>query len=86
MFLKLYNTLTKVSYTIENLVDLAQNPINYKFSLTLPAGVDSGEYEYELYDDENNLKTSGLLQIGSYTPEKTQYTAQTHNGYIQYGE
>lgn len=84
MTLNLVNTLTKVSYNIENLTDLMTNSINYVFNINLPANMDSGEYNYTLYDDEMLVVASGIMQIGSYEPEKTAYTAQTINNYIQY--
>ena len=86
MRLNIFNTLTKVSYDIENLTDLMKNPLNYCFSISLPEGVDAGEYNYELYDDDDVLVAQGLLQIGSYEAPKTPYTAQTNNGYYQYGD
>ena len=84
MVLKLTNSLTKVSYNLENLADLGVDALNYAFNINLPEGIDEGEYQYTLFDDENIVVATGILQIGSYEPEKTPYTAQTNNGYIQY--
>lgn len=84
MTLKIYNNLTKVSYTLENLVDLRQSSINYCFNITLPEGIDNGEYNYTLTDDEDNVAATGILQIGSYAPQKQAYTAQTNNGFVLY--
>lgn len=84
MTLKLENNVTNVSYTISGLTDLQKSRLNYVFSLSLPEGIDSGEYNYTLEDDENTVVASGIIQIGSYTPQKTTYTAQTNNDYVQY--
>ena len=84
MRLNLFNTLTKVSYDIENLSDLQSNSINYAFDVVLPEGIDNGEYNFSLFNDEETLVATGLLQIGSYEAPKTAYTAQTINGYTQY--
>ena len=84
MKLNLVNNLTKVVYDIENLTDLKVNQLNYAFDIQVPAGIDDGEYNYTLFDDDDNIVATGILQIGSYEPEKQSYTAQTNNGYIQY--
>lgn len=84
MKLKLSNNVTKVVTILENIVDLAGSAYNYEFDVELPAGMDDGEYEYVLMDDENNPLATGVAQIGTYEPEKTAYTAQTKNTYVQY--
>ena len=84
MKLKLSNNVTKVVTIIENIVDLAGSAYNYEFDVELPDGMDDGEYEYVLMDDENNPLATGVAQIGDYEPEKTAYTAQTKNTYVQY--
>lgn len=84
MTLKLENNVTNVSFAISGLTDLQSSGLNYVFNLTLPEGVDNGEYNYTLFDDDNVVVATGVAQIGSYTPQKTTYTAQTNNDYIQY--
>ena len=84
MTLKLRNTLTKIEYTFDNLVDELVSRLFYTFDITLPEGMDDGEYAYTLYDDRNVVKATGLLQVGDYKPQNNTYTAQTQNGYIQY--
>ena len=84
MKLQLSNCVSKVVTIIENIVDLAGSAYNYVFDVELPDGMDDGEYEYVLMDDDNNPLATGVAQIGSYIPEKTAYTAQTKNTYVQY--
>lgn len=82
--LKIQNNLTKSKYIIENLTDLMANSVNYVFDIVLPDNLDNGEYNFSLFNDEEALVATGLLQIGSYEAPKTAYTAQTINGYTQY--
>ena len=84
MTLKLSNNVTKKVYTFENLEDKLTSRIWYAFDITLEPGTDDGEYTYTLYDDQEIVKATGLLQVGDYKPQNNTYTAQTHNGYIQY--
>ena len=84
MKLKLSNTVTKVVTILENLTDLAGSAYNYIIDIELPAGVDSGEYNYVLMDDSDRPLATGIAQIGLFVPEKTTYTAQTPGTYIQY--
>lgn len=84
MKLQLCNCVTKVVTILENLVDLGISAYNYAFDAELPAGMDDGEYEYVLMDDENNPLATGVAQIGSYEPENQAYTAQTKTTYKQY--
>lgn len=82
--LKLENTTTKVSITLSGLTDLEASALNYVFNINLPEGLDTGEYEYSLIDDQDNVVAVGLCQIGNYTPNVTPYSAQTTGGYLQY--
>ncbi len=84
MTLKLRNNLTKQEYTFDNLDDKLASRLFYTFDVTLPEGMDDGEYTYTLYDEENVVKATGLVQIGDYKPQNNTYSAETHNGYIQY--
>lgn len=84
MTLKICNNLTKVVYTFDNLDDKLTSRLFYTFDLTLPEGMDDGEYTYNLIDGNEAIVATGLLQIGDYKPNNNTYTAQTQNGYIQY--
>lgn len=60
----------------------------YTFDITLPQNMADGEYTYTLYDEQDVVKATGLLQVGEYTPEKTTYNndaIKEQNGYVQYG-
>ena len=84
MTLKLQNNVTKKVYTFSNLTDLEKSRLFYTFDITLQPGMDDGEYAYTLYDEQDVVKATGLLQVGDYVPNNNTYTAQTQNGYIQY--
>lgn len=84
MTLELRNNLTKQVYSFDNLDDKLTSRLFYTFDITLPDGMDDGEYTYTLRDENQSVKATGLLQVGDYKPENNTYTAQTHNGYIQY--
>lgn len=85
MQLKLTNNVTKSVYTFDNLTDLLESRLFYTFDIQLTEKMDEGEYTYELYDENEALKATGILQIGDYRPENKTYTATTeNNGYIQY--
>lgn len=86
MLLKLYNNTTKREINLDNLEDITDSRLFFHFKITLPDGVDDGEYTYTLYEDDV-VKASGLLQVGDYVPEKTTYEGNTikeKNGYISY--
>lgn len=82
--IKLTNQVTKVSFVVESLEDLATSAYNYVFDLVLPGNIDTGEYEYQLFDENNDLKATGLCQIGDYIPPKKAYTGNTRTTYKQY--
>lgn len=87
MLLKLYNNTTKREINLDNLEDITDSRLFFHFKITLPEDLDDGEYAYTLYDDEEVVKATGLLQVGDYVPEKTEYTGNTireNNGYVQY--
>ena len=86
MLLKLYNNTTKREINLDNLEDITDSRLFFHFKITLPDGVDDGEYTYTL-DEDDVVKASGLLQVGDYVPEKTTYEGNTikeKNGYISY--
>lgn len=78
------NNVTKKEYELTNLDDKLTSRLFYTFDITLEDGMDDGEYSYTLYDEQNVVKATGLLQVGDYKPQNNTYTAETHNGYIQY--
>ena len=84
MTLLLENNTTKVQISLKNLTELGISAVHYVFDINLPEGVDSGEYNYTLFDDQDKVVALGLLQIGSFVPEKKSYTAQNKQTYKQY--
>lgn len=79
------NNLSKIGYNFNGLVDLQNSMLFYAFNIQLQDGMADGEYSYTLYDENDVVKATGLLQIGDYQPENNKtYSAQTENGYIQY--
>lgn len=80
MTLKLTNSVSKKehSYTVE---DTNSSIYYFNFNLKLNEDMDEGEYTYALVDGEKTLAT-GLIQIGDYVPEKTEYkNKQTYTIY-----
>lgn len=85
MKLQLKSTITKKTstYSVE---DAGDSHLFYHFpTFQLEGKYDDGEYEYELYDDEETLVAQGLLQIGDYADNKT-VTYDKKNEYKQYGK
>lgn len=76
MTLKFKNSLTKVEYSFE-VTDNGGGGFFYSFDIELPEGIDDGEYEYRLYDGEDE-KAVGLVRIGDYTMDTVQY--ENNNG------
>lgn len=83
MELILKNNVTKQEIVISGLTDIGTNALFYQFNIALPNTVYEGEYSYQLMDG-NNVLAIGIVQIGSYTPEKTTYN-KNNEGYIVYG-
>lgn len=71
-------------YNISNLADKLTSRLWYTFDIRLEANMDDGEYSYVLYDNDNTVRATGLLQVGDYTPNNNTYTARTEGGYVQY--
>ena len=71
MTFKLINSVSKkeYSYVVE---DTKTSVYYWNFNLKLDK-MEEGEYTYILVDDEGNECARGLLQIGDYVPEKTEY-------------
>ena len=82
MELTLKNNVTKQEIVLTGLTDNGTNALFYQFNIALPNTVIDGEYTYCLKDGQTELAI-GLIQIGTYTPEKTTYQKE-HNGYITY--
>ena len=83
MLLKITNNVTHNTTSFTDLADIGSSMLFYTFNITLPSGLDDGEYQYELFDG-NMIVASGLLQIGDYVANNKTYTAQKINGYVQY--
>ncbi len=84
MTLTLINNLTKKEYTFDNLEDQLVSRLFYTLDITLESGMDDGEYNYSLTNDEGRIRATGLLQVGDYVANNNTYTANTKNGYVQY--
>ena len=83
MILKLKNNATKSEIELE-VSDNGDSCMYYDLDIQLPSGCTDGEYNYQLIDDDGNVASMGILQIGDYVSENTTY----NNGkqeYITYG-
>ena len=69
-----------------SVTDLNESSIYYVFNINFPEEMDDGEYEYTLKDDLNKTLATGLMRIGDYKQENTQYNNNKDNKYIQYGK
>lgn len=86
--IKLVNNLTKYEFSLQDLEDKETSRLFYTFDITLPEGLVDGEYAYTLYDENNVVLATGLLQVGDYKPDNKTYeqnTIKENNGYITYG-
>ena len=72
MQLKLINNLTKNTVELGEIEDKVESTIFYSFDITLPKGMNDGEYTYELFDGDKKV-AEGLLQIGDYVKENKEY-------------
>ena len=81
MTLKLTNNVTKKEYEF-NVEDKNDSRLYYSFEVELEDEMDAGEYDYQLYDDDE-IVAHGLCQIGFYTNNNVIYTGNTHT-YTQY--
>lgn len=84
MKLILKNNIThrNFEYSVD---DLNESSIYYTFSLNIPEEMDDGEYDYVLKDDLDNILATGLMRIGDYKQENTQYNNKDKK-IIQYGK
>lgn len=69
-----------------NVTDLNESSIYYTFNLNIPDSLDDGEYDYVLKDDLEKIVSTGLLRVGDYKQENTQYINNKGNKYVQYGK
>lgn len=73
MTLKFVNNVSKKEYEY-SVTDLNDSKLYYHFeNFVLDDGMDDGEYNYFLFDNDDNLVAQGLVQIGDYVPEHTIY-------------
>lgn len=84
MTLELINNLTKNTIKLGEIEDKLVSNLFYSFDITLPDGITDGEYTYQLID-EGKVMSTGLVQIGDYEAEKSEYK-EDKKGYIVYGE
>lgn len=83
MTLKLTHNVTKKEYTFD-VTDANDSRLFYHFStFQLTEVMNEGTYGYKLYDKDDKEVATGILQIGDYKNNTTQYTKQ-ENGYKQY--
>lgn len=85
MKLIIKNNIThkEFEYSVE---DLNESSIYYTFNINIPDSFDDGEYSYILKDDADKIVATGLMRIGDYKQENTQYNNNKDNKYIQYGK
>lgn len=69
-----------------NVTDLSESSIYYTFNLNIPEEMDDGEYNYVLKDDGDKILATGLLRVGDYKQNNTQYINNKDNKIIQYGK
>lgn len=68
-----------------NVDDLNESLIYYTFNINIPESYDDGEYEYTLKDDLNKTLATGLIRVGDFKQNNTQYNNKD-NKYVQYGK
>lgn len=84
--LKLYNATTQIETFYENIKDEGDLDLIYQFGNLDFSNLINGEYEYSLYDSENNLLETGIIQVGNYKKEHKQYeTKEERTGYVYKG-
>ena len=69
-----------------SVTDLNESSIYYTFNINIPEEMDDGEYNYTLKDDLNKTLATGLMRVGDFKQENTQYKNNKDNKYIQYGK
>lgn len=64
MTFEIVNSISQKSYTFE-VEDTGRRGMYYSLPITLPEGVDDGEYQYTLRDGDRVLHT-GILRVGDF--------------------
>ena len=64
---------TKVNQIVQ---DSGASSGYYIISVTLPAGMPDGEYEYTLRGGPDKILSSGLLIVGGYASQDSQYNKE----------
>lgn len=82
MTLRLFNNLLKKTYEITGLTDDNTSVMYWSLTVSLPEGIEEGDYSYTLLDEDTVLST-GLARVGNYVPSVTAHTTN-NNGYICY--
>lgn len=85
MKLLLKNGITKRNFEY-NVYDLNESLIYYTFNINIPESYDDGEYEYTLKDDLDKIVATGLMRVGDFKQENTQYINNKDKKIIQYGK
>lgn len=69
-----------------SVTDLNESSIFYTFNINIPEEMDDGEYEYTLKYDLNKTLATGLIRVGDFKQNNTQYINNKDNKYVQYGK
>lgn len=87
MTLELTNNLTKNKTLLGGIEDKNNSTLFYSFDINLEGTYEDGEYTYRFFDGDE-LKATGLLQIGDYKRDENINNEYNDNkkGYIVYGE
>lgn len=72
MILEIRNTTDHQVVFLAPVQDAESSRLNYMVEVTLPEGIQDGEYEYTLRDESTILST-GLMTIGGYDVERKEY-------------
>lgn len=85
MKLSIINNVTKKNYDF-NVTDKEDSVLFYHFDLTLDGNIDDGDYEYILFDSEDNVVANGLMRIGNYEIPSGSTATYNNNSteFIQY--
>lgn len=75
MIFKLTNTLSNKEYEF-NVEDNKISKTFFSFTLTLPNGMDEGEYNFYVIDEDGSILSQGLLRYGDYKTENKAYNSQ----------
>ena len=70
--IRLENTSTHFNVSFSNVADYSDNPLYYSFFINT-SGIEKGEYEYEVLDDEQYSVALGLLRIEKEKPLEAKF-------------